>query len=261
MNGNKQSREAIVLAGTMAILLIIAIFTFKGMMGGSAATPAPPAPAEETSTSAKKTPVKVADNNGNVPWLDNNRVPRLVEEVKGGRNPFLNLLMDKEKPSTPPAPTPPSTPHTPTASPGPGSMPFQPSDIKLSCTRTLQWTTPQVLAQEFKAASLPDITLAAGKAPRQIVLSGYSPEYEKAVEIIKQTDVPPPIPHFVLAGVITTPSQRFAAILLDGKQYSLLDGESIPGLGWTVKRITPTGVTLTKGVQSVQLRLSGGSPS
>lgn len=90
-------------------------------------------------------------------------------------------------------------------------------------------------------------------------LGGFPPK------IATVTDKPftpplPPIPAFVLSGIVTTPSERYAGITVDGHYLTLLEGEEVPALGWTVTKITPDSVSLVKKKQSVTLRLSGGSP-
>jgi hypothetical protein len=98
-----------------------------------------------------------------------------------------------------------------------------------------------------------------GGRRNQITITGPDPDFGQAVELVGKLDVAPPPPNFVLSGVIITPRLHYAAINVDGRYYTLLEGESMPDLGWTVKQITPTRVTLTKGKQHVELRLSGGS--
>ena len=72
--------------------------------------------------------------------------------------------------------------------------------------------------------------------------------------------VPPPVPAFVLSGIISTPSERFASISVDGHYYTLLEGETIPKMGWTVAAIRATSVVLVNKSQKIIIPLPGGSP-
>ncbi len=263
---NKQTREAIFLSVAILALIILAVYTFHGM-SGSTATPKPAAPdanaaaqassdtTQSPASTTSPTPATRASDNGKVTWLDETRLPELVGEVQGGRNPFMDLIV----PTSSPTPTPTRRIANDGGTP---DIPKTPNELpKLTLRKTLNWITPEALAAAFTAEKLKTVDMISGSRPNQVVIKGYEPEFSQAVEIINEKDVPPPIPHFILSGVIATPTQRLAVVLLDGKQYSLLEGESIPTLGWTATRITPTGVNLTKGKLSTELRLSGGSPS
>ena len=72
--------------------------------------------------------------------------------------------------------------------------------------------------------------------------------------------IPPPVPAFVLCGIIATPSERFASISVDGHYYTLLEGETIPKMGWTVTAIKATSVVLVNKSQKLIIPLPGGSP-
>jgi len=257
MNNNKpKSSNVLVLAGCMAVLVLVAIFTFKP--GGD--QPAPPAQTGQAAGDTTPKPTPAADSKlakageAGISWLEASRLPKIEGEVKGGRNPFVDLMLPSKpivhQGSTPPVVPPPVTPPKP-----PVDTPTQ-----LTLTKTLEWTTHEVLTKAFEKENLV-VELRAGKRANQVVLSGYPPDFDRAVELIKNLDVPPPIPPFVLSGVVITPSVHLAVISLNGKQYSLVEGDTIPGLKWTVKQVDATSVTLTNGRQSKALRLSGGSPS
>ena len=260
----KQTRDAVILSVALVALLVVAIVTIRGMQGDQVPAPVP----ATTNVAAPPTPTAPATANkpaapaeaGTLPWIDDTRLSNIVTEVKGGRNPFIDLTLPKSPESNTPVPS------TTKVTPPEVTTPAEPNPIEpdmnppLNLVKTLNWTTPEVLAARFAQAKL-NVNLTPTGRPDQVKLEGYSPDFERAVEIINALDVAPPIPKFVLSGVIATPTQRLAVVLLDGKQYSLLEGESIPELGWIVTKITPTGVNLTKGKLSTKLRLSGGSPS
>ncbi|HEY3379405.1 MAG TPA: hypothetical protein VGL77_18155 [Armatimonadota bacterium] len=83
---------------------------------------------------------------------------------------------------------------------------------------------------------------------------------------IPRVVVPPlPIapPAFILWGVAISSQERFATLSVGERFFTLAEGEMVPGVGWTVKRIIPdynAVVLAKKGAQSVTIRLSGGTP-
>ena len=182
-----------------------------------------------------------------------------ADDVQGGRNPFTNMLL------TPPpeVTTNLDTIKLPKPAKHRDNYPPSPSSVvpKLQDTITLHWVTPQQVAAAFKAADLTGVRFQSGKQANTVEIIGTLPDFENAVEIAHKLDVAPPFPHCLLTGVIITQTQRLAVVLLDGKQYNLSEGESIPATGWTVTSITEMSATLTKGNLQHMLRLSGGNPS
>jgi len=249
--------QAIVLVSAIVVLIVMVVFTFKGQN----APPPKPADASANQTAAEgseSAPQPVpppADTAGSssVDWLDPSRVAMTVLEVKGGRNPFENLM----------APPPPVPPSTQAPKPGPiipkaGERPLPlPNDdfTETSKTVKLQWISWQQFAATMKT-QIPSLTVTAGK-PGEAKLSGLTPDVHDAMVALPSIDVAPPTPPFVLVGVIADTTKRYAVITLNGKSYSLYEGESFAD-GWTVSRITSTEVILQKGKLNTSLRLAGG---
>lgn len=267
MNITKQTRDAIILGSALLILIGVAVSQFKATGITS------PAPANANGTAKKEQSVTASTKReaNPVAWVENARLPQALDEVKSGRDPFKDLLLPpKPSPYTTPKPTaplpiPPSTntaqvqPVNPIPAAGENTGRLtDPLPLAMDTTVTcpLAWLTIGALENALNAEGL-GIIVARTKADK-VTLTGSPDDVARAVELLKRLDVPPPPPPFVLAGVITTPTERYVAITLNGRYYSLFDGESMPDLGWTVKTITSTGVILVKGKQRVELRLAGG---
>jgi hypothetical protein len=164
MNISRQTRDAIILALLMTVLVIVGVLQFRG----TSAPPSPPPPrpgpvAKPAPVSADKekgkAPPKAAPGGPQVGWVDTMRVPRLVAEVTGGRDPFRSYLPGV---ATGPRPVPPPVIQPrPTGRTGnpiipqpmdtglgrPGSAGGQPPAIEreYSLTKTLEWITPDVV--------------------------------------------------------------------------------------------------------------------
>ena len=141
---------------------------------------------------------------------------------------------------------------------GPGSLP--PLELETEQTVKLHWISWQDAAAALKQENITDVTVSPGRKAGTARFSGPEVSVRDALDnIIARLDAEPPAPDFQLRGVITTASANMAVISVNGKTYSLYQGDVIPGLGWTVKTVTPASVTLTKkGYTAVTRRLAGG---
>jgi hypothetical protein len=250
---NKVIRDAAILGVLVIVLVIVGISQFKQI--GTSPTPKPakkPAEGQQAAATGKtltSTPAPADEQgSGKVVWHSAARVVNILDEVAGGRDPFNNLLVA----TMPPADlTPEDTPTPPEKEPDPFPFPsgdnsgFEPVEHKK--TVALAWVKPEILAKAFSERNLL-VNLAAGKKGDEVVLTGTSPDFEEAVQVIAALDVPPPVPNFKLSGIIDSQRERFVAISLDGKMYTLTEGETIPNKGWKVKKITTTGVVMTNGI-------------
>jgi hypothetical protein len=254
MNKSKQAREYIAL-GVLVLVLVIAVVSF--VRGNQSK----PAPAEAKSTTQAKKPdapeKKTAANSADWVEAQKSRVSGLVGEVKGGRNPFKDLLMPVQTVTAPPPPRKPEPGKEPDV-----KYPSWPSGILpidylvVEQPVKLKYISWEEAAQAVKAAAGNAVTLHAIKNTRIVKLRGAEEAMPDALEAIAGIDV---APDFQLRGVITTSTANFAVISVQGKTYSLYEGETIPALGWTVTRITPVDVTLRKGhYDPVVKRLAGG---
>jgi len=253
-----QTTQVIILVVVMLGLIVVAAMQFmKKPETVTVPTPTTTQPTDATATSTTTgagTPdAKAPAKKGAISWISESRVPKMIAEVKGGRNPFNNLLepspipIDKEQ--VPQAETPKETPK--------------------EQIRTLQFITPKQLASAMQDKGL-SVRLESGDSPNSVKLSGTDPDFSDAVALMTELDTnnsgqlvdsKDPDAQLKLSGVVITRTEKYAAIVVNGTSYTFLEGESIPRLGWTVTDITPTSVTLIKGTQSKSLRLSGGSPS
>jgi len=280
---NKQTQNIIWLLVLVGILAVVAVFTFKGSGGGpSGPTPAPsPAPqaaqtpAAPGAPDATTAPGEKTASTGKLRWLQQPgqaKGPALVSSMRGGRDPFAKsdsggTVGDIPTPSKPPTPLPIPKPTLGASGPiGPGNPlpPFPTTlgtpQLEQRMEKVLLWITPHMLAQIFTLQKL-EVTLIAGKKPGAVIITGYAPDFDKAVALTTQLDVPPPVPNFTLMGVVLSGAERYAAITVDGAYYTVMEGDRIPRLGWMVIAISSESVRLKKGKQTVQLRLSGGNPS
>ncbi|HEY3417887.1 MAG TPA: hypothetical protein VGM23_13470 [Armatimonadota bacterium] len=265
----KQTGEILLLTGVLVVLAVVAFWQLRQSNAAKAnLTPAPAAttPASVTTPASPATPAAAvtatpaaattADGNSLV-WVDQVKVASLVNQVKKGRNPFQGEGADNKPEGTPPPPKilkP--LPGGKITSSGPMALPPL-KEVKL--TRTLEWVTPQELAQAFAGANLTGVKLLARKGSEQVVIVGLGQEnFQKAVDLVNALDVPPPAPNFQLQGIVSTDEGRYVALRVDGKFYTLKEGSVVPNVGWVVTRVTPNRVTLVKEKQSVQLLLAGG---
>ncbi|MHB0935850.1 MAG: hypothetical protein ACYDCO_02125 [Armatimonadota bacterium] len=266
MNVNKQTREYIAL-GVLLVVLAIAIVFFLQSNKPKPVTKNQPA---ETKQEKKVTPASSQTAANSRSWVTDEkaRIPGLIDEVRGGRNPFKDLMMPVM------AEGPESSPNaTPSPLPGPiiptgadrsigninqGSLP--PLELETEQTVTLRWISWQQAATVLKKEGITDVTVSPGKKAGTARFSGPEVSVRDALDnIIARLDVEPPAPDFQLRGVITTASANMAVISVSGKTYSLYQGDTIPGVGWTVKEVTASSVTLTKkGYTAVTRRLAGG---
>lgn len=259
MNANKQTREYIALGVLLVILGITIVFFLQGNK--------PQQPANAKTQQAKKaTPAASKTTVNSSGWVaqEQARIPSLVAEVQSGRNPFKDLMAPASAPKPAPAPTGGQSAPIPPGGELYGRQPsgFSDGPLQVDIERTvkLKWITWQDAAAALKRENITDVTVTPGKQPGTARLQGPEVSVLDALDnIIARLDVEPPAPDFQLRGVITTTSANMAVISVDGKTYSLYQGETIPGVGWTVKTVTPTSVTLTKkGYTSVTRRLAGG---
>jgi hypothetical protein len=270
----KQTSEILLLAGALIILAAVAVWQVRQMNAGkpspvetpATATAAPADTSTPTATPAAATsvtPAAVSSTSGaKLVWVEPAKVTTYVAQVKSGRNPFQggNEAAGKltaSKPVTPtfrPRPLPYNSGMT---SPGGLSGVAPLKEVKL--VRTLAWITPQELAQAFADAKLEGVKLMARKGSEQVIIVGIGQDnFQKAVDLANAVDVPPPAPNFELQGIVSTDEGRYVALRVDGKYYTLKEGNVVPTVGWVVTRVTPNRVTLVKEKQSVQLLLAGG---
>ncbi len=203
---NKQTRDAVILAVALLALVIVGYFTFKQMQGDQVPPPPPAASATTPGTApaapgtAAATPGTTATPAGGektasaadtepLSWIAKDRLPNIKAEVAGGRNPFMDLAL----PPTPPSISTPTNVTKPPSNPGTGhSTSVTPSEpggdlAPMTLTRTLNYTTPQVLAAAFKKEHL-DVNLKPTGRPNQVKLEGYAPDYDRAVELINELE-------------------------------------------------------------------------
>ncbi len=261
MNIPKQAQQAIILGILVVVLGVVFFFSAKG----SNPTPPPPPPKSTEATNAAGQhpagPTKKRKAPEKLEWVllkvKTGQIDTLVADAKGDRNPFQNLLPPPPQANAQPRGT---TPPGNIIPPDKDNSPFMPPPIQIvTLVKTLVYTTVDAVKQAVEKAGL-NVQVTAGMRSNQIRIKGTKPEYDEAVALVNTLDTPPPPPPFVLTGIITTPTVRYAAITLGGKFYSLFEGESMPDTGWTVTRITPSEVSLMKKTQFMKLRLSGGKP-
>lgn len=261
MNIPKQTQQAIILGVLVVVLGIVFYFSAKG---SNPTPPPPPPPNSAAATSAADQrpagPAKTRKAPEKLEWVllkvKTGQIDTLVADAKGDRNPFQNLLPPPPQANAQPQTITPSNPIIP---PGKDIAPLMPPMPIFTLMKTLVYTTVDAVKQAVEKAGL-NVQVTAGMRPNQVRIKGTKPEYDEAVALMKTLETPPPPPPFVLTGIITTPTVRYAAITLGGKFYSLFEGESMPDTGWTVTRITPSEVSLMKKTQFMKLRLSGGKP-
>lgn len=269
MKMSKQVRDGLLLGLALVVLTVVAFITFKSP---SASPGKPSAPRPAAAAGARKG-TKAAATPDDMTWVNTVRLGSAIGEVQGGRNPFDDLLpTGSNTPGratrTTPAPRPASRPapgaaRTPPAA-GSFTIPDQyasgmlpPVAETLTQSVSVKWLSLPELKSALAKEKLM-VTVAPAKPADTYALSGPRDDVLNAVALLPDIDVAPPVPEFTLTGVITTPSERFAVISVNGKTYSMYEHEKIPELGWTVKKITATVVTMQKGKQTIPIRLGGG---
>jgi len=263
MNVNKQTREYIALGVLLTVLAIAIVFFLQSSKPKPVVQKPPDTKTEQRK--AKAVSSKAAINSKNWVAEQEDRIPSLIAEVKGGRNPFKDLQMPAvvEEPTAPPPvtrqqsdPIPPSGQLYGRSSTGPDG----PLPIDVEKIITLRWINWRDAAAALKKEGITDVTVSAGRKAGTARFSGPEVSVRDALDnIIARLDVEPPAPDFQLRGVITTASANMAVLSVNGKTYSLYQGDIIPGLGWTLQKVTPSSVTLKKkGYTSVTRRLAGG---
>lgn len=93
----KQQREIAILVGVLIVLGIVIVSTFKSpdasKPGKPRATTTATAGAEDKATASTNTRNPDVVERQDVRWVDEKRVLAMVAEVKGGRDPFKNLML------------------------------------------------------------------------------------------------------------------------------------------------------------------------
>jgi hypothetical protein len=254
---SKQQRDIAFLIGACVLLAVVAYFSLKPSTPAPKPAPAHEAPPPNAAAAAQDAAKKAAS--GHVEWLTEElraKAPQLGASLKAGRDPFKDFrghATVNEPGAPPPVHDPANTNPLP-------PFPVPVAEKEHVVTKTLTWITPRMLAKTFDLQKLA-VTMVAGRTPGSVVIRGFNPDFERALTLVGQLDIAPPVPTFVLAGVVATGAERYAALRVNGHFYTVMEGESIPRIGWRVTQIFEGGVTLRKGKQTVQLRLSGGSPS
>lgn len=252
---SKKMREYIAL-GVLGLVLVIAVVS---VISGNQPKPASSKPAGTAQAAKPVVPEeKPADNSTEWVLKQQTRIANLVGEVKGGRNPFKDLLMPVAAATTTPLPPvkvePVKNQGESLPSWSTGLLPAL-DFIVIEKPVKLKYISEQEATHAVKAAT-GDITVTAVKNTRIVKLRGAEEAMPAALEAIARIDL---APDFQLRGVITTSSANFAVISVQGKTYSLYEGDTIQELGWTVTRITSADVTLRKKqYDPVVTRLAGG---
>ena len=281
MNLTKQTRDGLLLGVALLVLFIVAYLTLKGNDTTPTAPPVaqtPPAanrerPATETNDemaapgvrgmNARGSALAMAmklrtsrlhaasplDPNDPLAWVRPERIPQLVAEVRGGRDPFKDLRLPP-----PPAPASMATHDDKKLKPLPAT------EAQHSKMVALEGVAPDALQKACAQAGLA-VTVHEAARPDMVALTGTKSELARAMEILKDQQLLA-IPPFVLVGVMVMNGYRNYALLTAGdKQYGVYEGDLLPDVGWTVRKITSTSVSLVRGTQQLQLRLAGGKVS
>ncbi len=270
MKMTKQLRDGVLLGVALVVLVVVAYLTLKGNGAPATASTRTSAAAADPAKDAGEKKQAVPDD---MSWVDPLRLGSAIGEVQGGRNPFEDLLPTG---STTPgrathqsaAPVPPRPASgAGTASRfsvpdghasglmGGGTLP--PLETPVQQPVTVQWITRADLEKALAKERLA-VKVLLTRQQGTYTLSGPRDDVQEARAMVAELDVAPPVPDFVLTGVITTPVARYAVITVAGTTYSLYEGETVPALGWTVAKITATGVEMVKGKQHAPIRLGGG---
>ena len=258
---NKQTRDGLILGVGVLVLVIVGYYSLKG----STPTPAPPAVTADAGATGTDTAATTGQPGANgqlkraktkpvdeMAWVKQGQLPTLVAEVRGGRDPFHDLFLPVVKPGkAAPSPIPPAGEKI-------GALP--PAEKSTRKTVFLDGVALADLQQACAQANLA-VAISPGSQSDTAVLTGARVDVARAQAVLakEQLQLAPP---FSLVGVMVIPGQRSYALLMDGnKQYGAYEGEKIPDGGWTILKITSTGVMLGRGTRHIQLRLAGGKVS
>ncbi len=258
MKMNKQTIQVLVLSGLMLVLIIGAVMQYGGFGAPAPAPAAPPANSTDkpngNSGDAPGEEVKVVRKKGNAAdllWIDSARLEHVVEEVKGGADPFENLML-------PPKPILPNITNNAQPSPNGDIKPLPAVDDKITQKVTLFWLTASEVKKLLKNEGFLLLKIKAiNDNSRSITMIGVRVDVDDALKIIRESDKEPPKPKFRLIGVLKTTDKSFVVLAVEGQQYELYEGDTINKLGWSVAAINASGVRLTKGRQTVLLPIGG----
>jgi hypothetical protein len=263
MKMNKQTIQVMVLSGLMLILIIWAIMEYGGFgTPAPAPVPAPPKPAavkkptDKVNASAPGGTAAVnKDNPADLLWINTERLANIVNEVKGGRNPFEDLML----PAQPVLPTTVKTPKDYNKDfSDPNIKPLPSIDAKLTQQLKLSWLNAGEVKKLLAKEGFQKLMVGAvNDSSHSIKLSGIQVDVEDAMKLINGNDKEPPKPKFRLIGVLQTNDKSFVVIAVNGQQYELYEGDTINKLGWSVAAINASGVRLTKGRQTILLPIGG----
>lgn len=228
MNKENKVKEIVILSVLILVLVIVAVVQLSPDKNSSNAGTKPDSTSGQEQTAAAPTtssttdaPAKEKNTTFTLAWVDEHRLSTLTKEVVEGRDPFRDPLAPIIN-----------------ASALSGTMNYgqKPSDNSMN----------------GKAGAIADLI------PKGFDSSGrYTGT--KPSQITPWAPAVQDTPKFNLSGIISTSRQRYASLMVDGRYYTLLEGESIPALGWTVADIESYYVIMKKDTQSLTLRLSGGS--
>ncbi len=290
MKMSKQTIQVLILVVLMLFLIIYAVMQ-PGVLGGSK-------PADQAKPTANET-AKTADDNAADPagdvkvdrkkgnpadllWIDTERLAGVVTEVKGGRDPFEDLLIPEKivlennaanNPANNAANNPANNPannaaNNPANNPLPSGngdvSPLPSPDDNISQQVKLFWLTASDLRKLLKIEGFKINQGTNGLRIKAIndnshtvTLTGLRVDVDDALKIINASDKEPPKPKFRLIGILKTSNKNFVVLAVEGQQYELYEGDTINKLGWSVAAINASGVRLTKGRQTVLLPIGG----
>jgi len=228
--------------GAVVLVLVIVVANFLKSNRPSA----PVAPAAATEQASDPATTAKAPTAAPMAWVKDLRLAGIPMEVRGGRDPFQNLLYAQPMPeqSSAPAPSGPVLPALP------------PVEPIVERSVPLKWITWDMLSARMRAdvGDLP-VDVSKGDDAAHAKVRGTKLDLQQVFERMDTLDTPPPL---ALAGVIVGAGSRMAVLSVNGKTYTLYEGEVVPTLGWTLAKITSTEVILRKGNFSESLRLAGG---
>jgi hypothetical protein len=268
MKMNKQTIQVLVLSALMLVLIIGAVMTYGG---GGTPTPPPPAPTSNDKPGSE-TPGKPVDSNGtsdkpeedskavrkkgnpaDLLWIDTGRLVNVVSDVKGGADPFEDLM-------TPPPPIIPNANANdiPSTVNNSGNVsPLPAIDTNITQKINLIWLNAVEIKKLLKNEGFNLKIKTINNNSRFISMTGMRIDIEDALKIIREADKEPPKPKFRLVGVLKTSTKNFVILAVNGQQYELYEGDTINKLGWCVAAINNSGVRLTKGRQTILLPIGG----
>ncbi|MEI6518679.1 MAG: hypothetical protein WCO98_01330 [bacterium] len=265
MKMNKQTIQVLVLSGLMLVLIIGAVMTYGG--GNKAPAPAVTSAPSTTTTANKpgdtsQTPDKqIADdtkvirkkgNPADLLWIDTARLETVVADVKGGADPFENLM------TPPPIIAPITNANNTSATTANGdTKPLPAIDATITQQVKLFWLNAGEIKKLLLNEGFRLKIKAINDSSRNITMTGMRIDVEDALKIIREADKEPPKPKFRLVGVLKTSNKNFVILAVNGQQYELYEGDTINKLGWSVAAINDSGVRLTKGRQTILLPIGG----